>query len=174
MPIKRGKGQWQRSRSRRRLAVERLEDRTMLSASAGFPALLAAHGLSGNYGPAAHGAPAPAPSGAAGSTLSLAAAAGCGPTEITPGVLNLGSVSTGESGLLAASGGAVNAFTGGTFVSGGTMTLTNQEDLADGSSLYVGADGGDYGSSLAVGSAVAYPTTSRDVAPQEPPGMVGG
>jgi hypothetical protein len=41
----------QRFRHGWRLAFERLEDRTMLSASVQFPAPPSTHGLSGNYGP---------------------------------------------------------------------------------------------------------------------------
>jgi hypothetical protein len=145
MPLKRGKGRLQGSHSGRRLAVERLEDRTMLSASAVFPALLTAHGLVGNYGPSAYGVSAPATSGRAPATSPSAAAlsaaesavivmedTGSGGTTISGGIMQTGGASLQDEGVCTGE-------TGGTFVTGGTLIASNSESLA---AVSGGAGGG--------------------------------
>ncbi len=174
----------QRSRSGRRLAVERLEDRTMLSASALFPALLSARGLSGNYGPFPYGASPPALHASAPAASPSAAAlgaaywvtnpmvdSGSGGTMVQGGTIFTGGtsllaagVTTFQAGDLTLSAGTSSQVegpgtgeTGATTVSGGTVLITNEEGLAPGgTSLHVGADEGDFGSSLAVGDSVAF------------------
>jgi fibronectin-binding autotransporter adhesin len=85
--------------------------------------------------------------------------------NLLPGTAPVGLILTG--GALVLSG--TNTYSGGTLVSGGTLLLDNNEALADGSSLMVGANLGAFGPVVPAASS-AYPAEAVSAVPE--PGCV--